>query len=83
MPELIPLRCFYYSKGKDPAVLRSLVAPPYDVISEEEKQELKDKSLDNICHVILPETYEGAGRKLNEMIENHTLILVIKKYWAA
>ena len=42
MPELESLKCFYYSKGKDPAVLRSLVAPPYDVISEEEKQELKN-----------------------------------------
>jgi uncharacterized protein (DUF1015 family) len=74
MPELISLRCFYYNKGKDPSVLRSLVAPPYDVISEEEKQELKNKDPNNICHVILPETYEGAGSKLVEMIENHTLI---------
>ena len=74
MPELISLRCFYYSKAKDPSVLRSLVAPPYDVISEEEKQELKNKNPNNICHVILPETYEGAGLKLHEMIENHTLI---------
>ncbi|MHA1986079.1 MAG: DUF1015 family protein [Promethearchaeota archaeon] len=74
MPELIALRCFYYSDGKDPAVLRSLVAPPYDVISEEEKQDLKNKNPNNICHVILPETYEGAGQKLDEMIKNHTLI---------
>jgi uncharacterized protein (DUF1015 family) len=74
MPELISLRCFYYSKGKDPSVLRSLVAPPYDVISEEEKQELKNKNPNNICHVILPETYEGAGLKLDRMIENHTLV---------
>ncbi|MHA1932312.1 MAG: DUF1015 family protein, partial [Promethearchaeota archaeon] len=74
MPELISLRCFYYNKGKDPSVLRSLVAPPYDVISEEEKQGLKKKNPNNISHVILPETYEGAGRKLNEMINNDTLI---------
>ncbi|MHA2037967.1 MAG: DUF1015 family protein [Promethearchaeota archaeon] len=74
MPELLSLRCFYYSKGNDPSVLRSLVAPPYDVISEEEKQNLKNKNPNNICHVILPETYEGAGRKLDEMIENCTLI---------
>ena len=74
MPELIALRCFYYSDGNDPAILRSLVAPPYDVISEEEKQDLKNKNPNNICHVILPETYEGAGQKLDEMIENQTLI---------
>ncbi len=74
MPELISLKCFYYRKGKDPSVLRSLIAPPYDVISEEEKQNLKNKNPNNICHVILPESYEGAGRKLEEMIENSTLI---------
>ena len=74
MPELISLRCFYYSEGNDPAILRSLVAPPYDVISEEEKQDLKNQNPNNICHVILPETYEGAGQKLDEMIENQTLI---------
>ena len=74
MPELISLRCFYYSDGNDPTVLRTLVAPPYDVISEEEKQDLKNKNPNNICHVILPETYEGAGLKLDEMIENQTLI---------
>ncbi|MHA2182014.1 MAG: DUF1015 family protein [Promethearchaeota archaeon] len=74
MPELISLRCFYYRKGKDPSVLRSLVAPPYDVISEEEKQDLRKRNPNNISHVILPETYEGAGRKLNEMIDNQILI---------
>jgi len=74
MPELISLRCFYYSDGSDPVVLRTLVAPPYDVVSEEEKQDLKNKNPNNICHVILPETYEGAGQKLDEMIENQTLI---------
>jgi uncharacterized protein (DUF1015 family) len=74
MPELISLRCFYYSDGKDPSVLRTLVAPPYDVISEKEKQDLKKKNPNNICHVILPETYEGAGKKLDKMIENQTLI---------
>ncbi|MHA2010449.1 MAG: DUF1015 family protein [Promethearchaeota archaeon] len=74
MPELISLRCFYYSKGKDPDTLRELVAPPYDVISEEEKQELKNKNSDNISHIILPETYEAAGLRLNEMISNNTII---------
>ncbi|MFX1523243.1 MAG: DUF1015 family protein [Promethearchaeota archaeon] len=74
MPELISLRCFYYSDGKDPSVLRTLVAPPYDVISDKEKQVLKNNNPNNICHVILPESYEGAGKKLDEMFENQTLI---------
>ncbi|MHA1914529.1 MAG: DUF1015 family protein [Promethearchaeota archaeon] len=74
MPELIPLRCFYYSNGKDPLELKSLVAPPYDVISEEEKHELKQQNQNNICHVILPKTYTSAGEKLEEMIKTSTLI---------
>lgn len=74
MPELISLKCFYYRNGEDPDTLRELVAPPYDVISEEEKQDLKSKNPNNICHVILPETYEAAGLKLNEMISNNTII---------
>ncbi|MFX1324571.1 MAG: DUF1015 family protein [Promethearchaeota archaeon] len=74
MPELISLRCFYYNDGKDPEILRMLIAPPYDVISEEEKQNLKRQNPNNICHVILPEKYEVAGRKLDEMINNKTLV---------
>ncbi|MHA2472548.1 MAG: DUF1015 family protein [Promethearchaeota archaeon] len=74
MPDLIPLRCFYYRKGKDPNKLRSLVAPPYDVISEEEKHEFKQQNHNNICHVILPENYDGAGEKLEEMINTEALI---------
>ncbi len=73
MPELISLRCYYYREGKDENKLKELIAPPYDVISEEEKFELK-KNQDNICHVILPETYEAAGKKLEDMITNQTLI---------
>lgn len=74
MPELIPFRNFHYKIGRsNPEKLRELTAPPYDVISEEEKIEFK-KNSDNICHVILPETYKAAGQKLKEMIHNNTLI---------
>ena len=74
MPELLPFRNFHYKIGKsNPEKLKELVAPPYDVISEEEKNEMK-KNQDNICHVILPETYESAKKKLEEMINNGTLV---------
>jgi len=73
MPELLPFRSYYYREGKDENKLNELIAPPYDVISEEEKIELK-KNLNNICHVILPESYEAAGLKLEEMINNQILI---------
>jgi len=74
MPELIPFRCFYYRNGTNGEELKDLVSPPYDVISKEERNFCIDKSPDNICHVILPDEYEEAGRKLNEMIESKTLI---------
>ncbi|MFW9898014.1 MAG: DUF1015 family protein [Candidatus Thorarchaeota archaeon] len=74
MPELLPFRNFHYKIGKnDPDKLKILVAPPYDVISEEEVIKMK-KHPDNICHVILPETYDAAGQKLDEMIKNETLV---------
>ena len=74
MPELIPLRSFYYKVGrKDPERLKKLVAPPYDVISEEELIEMK-KDPDNICHVILPERYKDAGNKLKQLIASNQLV---------
>ena len=74
MPELIPLRSFYYKVGKkDPERLKELVAPPYDVISEEELIEMK-KDPDNICHIILPEKYEDAGKKLKQLVETNQLV---------
>lgn len=74
MPELIPLRSFYYKAGKnDPERLKELVAPPYDVISKEELKEMK-KNPDNICHIILPETYKGARKKLNQLLKDEKLI---------
>jgi len=75
LPELIPFKSFYYKNGKNNLnKLEELVAPPYDVISNEEKIELKARNPDNICHVILPESYETAGKKLDEMMRNKTLI---------
>ncbi|MFO8018125.1 MAG: DUF1015 domain-containing protein [Promethearchaeia archaeon] len=75
MPDLLHFRNFFYKEGKrDFEKLKLLVAPPYDVISEEEKKDYKNRHPDNICHVILPETYEAAGKKLDQMIEDGTLI---------
>ncbi|MFX1257692.1 MAG: DUF1015 family protein [Promethearchaeota archaeon] len=73
MPELIPLNFFYYREGKDEEKLKELIAPPYDCIAEEELIELK-KHPNNISHIILPENYNEAGNKLNEMINNRSLI---------
>ncbi len=74
MPELLDFRNLHYKEGKkDPKKLKLLTAPPYDVISEEELIEMK-KYPENICHVILPETYDAAGKKLDEMISEGILV---------
>jgi uncharacterized protein (DUF1015 family) len=41
--------------------LEQLVAPPYDVISPEERVELLARSPYNVVHLTLPDTEEGAG----------------------
>ncbi|MGZ4301021.1 MAG: DUF1015 family protein [Gaiellaceae bacterium] len=41
--------------------LEQLVAPPYDVISPEERLELLARSPYNVVHLTLPDTEEGAG----------------------
>jgi uncharacterized protein (DUF1015 family) len=75
MAKLIPFRNFHYKNGKNnPERLREFVAPPYDVISEEEEHELKQRDPKNISHIILPESYEKAGKELNDMIESETLM---------
>jgi uncharacterized protein (DUF1015 family) len=76
MPELIPFRNFYYKVGLDKTEdkLKELTAPPYDVISESEKVDLKNLNPNNICHIILPESYEFAGKKLDEMTCNNMLV---------
>jgi len=76
LPSLLPFRNFHFKKGleKSEDKLKELAAPPYDVISENEKAELKNRDPNNICHVILPESYESAGKKLDEMINNEVLI---------
>ena len=73
MPELLPFRSYYFREGKDSKILKTLVAPPYDVIGEEEKNLLKQNP-DNIVHVILPDSYEKAKEKLEELIRNKILI---------
>lgn len=75
MPELIPFRNLHYKVGvKNPEKLKDLIAPPYDVISEEEKIELKERDPYNICHIILPDSYDIVSQRLEEMTNSRILI---------
>ena len=48
----------------DVADLAAVVAPPYDVISDELRAELRDRSPYNVVHLTLPDSEEQAARDL-------------------
>jgi uncharacterized protein (DUF1015 family) len=68
-----PFRALRY----DPAVagrLESLVAPPYDVIGPEEREELAGRSRYNVVHLTLPDSEEAAAANLVEWQEQGALV---------
>ncbi len=68
-----PFRALRY----DPAVaggLESLVAPPYDVIQPEQREELLRQSPYNVVHLTLPDSEEEAAASLAEWREQGLLV---------
>ncbi|HEU4403366.1 MAG TPA: DUF1015 domain-containing protein [Candidatus Polarisedimenticolia bacterium] len=78
MPTITPFRalCYAPSLRRD---LDRLVAPPYDVISEERRDRLASRHRNNIVHLDLPragprgDPYDGASRLLEAWIRDHVL----------
>ena len=62
VPTLSPFRALRYDESAGP--LAELVAPPYDVIAPEQRQELLDGNSHNIVHLTLPESPEAAAETL-------------------
>ena len=65
MADIQPLRTLRY----DPAVagpLDELIAPPYDVIDDEQRAELAAKSPHNVVELDLPRSYDEAAQTLDE-----------------
>ena len=60
MPKILPFRALHYSE----AVIPDVVAPPYDVISADDRVILAGKSPHNVVHVDLPEG-EGDAKYAN------------------
>ena len=60
MPRFEPFPGLRYDAGVVP--LERVVAPPYDVLSEDERQELAERHERNIVHIDLPLESEGRGR---------------------
>jgi uncharacterized protein (DUF1015 family) len=68
-----PFRALRY----DPAVagpLESLVAPPFDVIGPEERQQLLGRSPYNVVHLTLPDSEDEAAASLAEWQERGVLV---------
>jgi uncharacterized protein (DUF1015 family) len=68
-----PFRALRY----DPAVagpLESLVAPPFDVIGPEEREELRRRSPYNVVHLTLPVSEEEAAASLADWREQGALV---------
>jgi uncharacterized protein (DUF1015 family) len=54
--------------------LESLVAPPYDVIGPEEREELRGRSRHNVVHLTLPDSEAGAAASLTEWQQRGVLV---------
>jgi uncharacterized protein (DUF1015 family) len=75
-----PFRALRY----DPAVagpLDELVAPPYDVISEEQRRDYRARSPYNVVHLTLPDSEEQAASDLTEWRERGVLVQDAERYW--
>jgi uncharacterized protein (DUF1015 family) len=78
MPTVHPFRAIQYNQAKGD--VSDLVAPPYDVLDQSQKQALLDKNPDNIVAVDLPhvpakelgapEAYQASADKLLAMIDS-------------
>src|SRR5881398_75818 len=65
MAEVKPFRAERYEETKA-GPLEQLVAPPYDVISPQQRAEYLARSPYNVVHLTLPDDEEQAGRDLAE-----------------
>src|ERR1041385_6098914 len=59
MAEVKPFRAIRYGEPAGP--LETLVAPPYDVIPPEQRDELRARSPHNVVHLTLPDDEVEAG----------------------
>ncbi len=70
--EVKPFRAVRYGERAGP--LESLVAPPYDVISPSEREQLAERSPHNVVRLTLPADEPEAGRLWNEWSAAGTLV---------
>ena len=73
MADVRPFRAVRYDEAKA-GPLETLVAPPYDVISPEEREEYLARSPYNVVHLTLPDSEDEAARDLHEWRESAVLL---------
>ncbi|MBW3625134.1 MAG: DUF1015 domain-containing protein [Armatimonadetes bacterium] len=64
MAELKPFRAWHYNPEK--VSLPQVLAPPYDVISPDERTQLQNSSPYNMIHLILGQSHVGSGLQADE-----------------
>jgi uncharacterized protein (DUF1015 family) len=72
MAETGPFRALRYDQARA-GPLERLVAPPYDVISDAERDDYLARSPYNVVHLTLPDSVEQAARDLHEWRETGVL----------
>jgi uncharacterized protein (DUF1015 family) len=78
MLEVVPFRGVRFA-AEDSKRLTALVAPPYDVISPEQRKELAGRDPHNIVHLILPAEKPGDGPADNK----YTRVGAMYRQWLA
>jgi uncharacterized protein (DUF1015 family) len=76
-----PFRALRYDTGRA-GPLEQLVAPPYDVISPEERERYLERSPHNVVHLTLPDSEEEAGRIYRAWREQGILVPEQGGFWA-
>jgi len=77
MADVRPFRALRY----DVPDLEAVVAPPYDVISDEQRRAYLDRDPHNVVHLTLPDDAEQAARDLAAWRERGVLVEEEPSYW--
>jgi uncharacterized protein (DUF1015 family) len=80
VPTISPFRALRYDTGVA-GPLEELVAPPYDVISDEARRDYLARSPYNVVHLTLPDSDAQAARDLADWRERGVLALDDELYW--
>jgi uncharacterized protein (DUF1015 family) len=80
VPVVRPFRALRYDVDVA-GPLDSLVAPPYDVIAEDERRDYLARSPYNVVHLTLPESEEAAARTLEDWTRRGVLARDDERYW--